>query len=165
MTVNSSEQLYTIEYEPPRAIYIDVEEAQQELYPFLLSSLPAEMAAEAEASRLGRMPWGIREHLIPRGVNRVDWRQYPRKILQVQLVTVDIAEALLPLTNGRMYRGDAIEVSFAGNGYREYVYLQSAPRDEDPFFHCVDVSRTPELSDCEDWRAVSRRLRTLSRDR
>jgi len=156
------ETLYKIEFGPPQTYYVDVENAQQDIYPFLLSDLPEKLAEEAERDRLDRRPWGI-QTLIERGVNRVAWRQYATELLGSGLVSQRVADTYIPLTNGRISIDKSIEISSPGGNYLPYCWLSYAGAEEDPYFESVDVSRTPELAGCEDWRAISRRLREVAR--
>ena len=162
-----TELLYRIEWGPPQVHYFDPDiEEPPDLYPFQVSSLPDDVAAEAEQSRLGGSPFAIND-LIDRGISKVNWRQYPTEILEHQAATTEIFDSLTRLTEGRIFARSKIDIRFAGSidGYTTYHLVSHTEPEQDPFYNSTDLARTPHLADASDMSEVSRRKRTLWRER
>ena len=161
-----TELLYRIEWGPPQVHYFDPDvEEPPDLYPFQVSSLPDDVAAEAEQSRLGGSPFAIND-LIDRGITKVDWRQYPTEILEHQAATAEIFDSLTRLTEGRIFARSKIDIRFAGSidGYTTYHLVSHTEFEQDPLYHSADLSRTPELADASDLYEVYSRLDSLERE-
>lgn len=158
-------QLYTIEWGPPRAFYFEPYGLEPlDVYEYKISTLPEEVAEEAERIRLANGGLWL-DDLLERGVTRVDWRQYPTEILGSGAVTTPVFDALNQLTEGRISSNSQIGISFAGfDGYTTYQLLSHSEAERDPLYHCADLSRTPELADSRDMAESRRRTTTLWRE-